>query len=82
MGQDNDWVADSAWLRMERRESPMVVHGFFEFADAVSADQIRTVLESRLLPEPRFSQRVAKHRMPLRRPQWMNSWSGARHAGT
>lgn len=60
--------ADAAWLRMERPHSPMVIVGFLEFADPIRFDDIRDLLEDRLLAFERFRQRPDAARWGL--PWW------------
>ena len=62
--------ADAAWLRMERPQSPMVVHGFFEFDGPLTLDELRRILEERLLAEPRFRQRVTSSLITMGRTWW------------
>lgn len=50
--------ADTAWLRMDTPESPMVIVGFFEVGADMTVEELRKILTERLLVHDRFRQRV------------------------
>jgi hypothetical protein len=63
--------ADTAWLHMDRPNNLMVITGALWFDEPVDWDQFREVISSRLVePFPRFRQRVAESRLPMRGPHW------------
>lgn len=49
---------DSAWLRMDEPTNQMVVTGILAFDTPVGFDDIRRILDEKLLRFPRFSQRI------------------------
>jgi diacylglycerol O-acyltransferase / wax synthase len=51
--------ADQAWLRMETPDNPMVITALLTFAEPLERADLERVIEERLLPLPRFRQRLA-----------------------
>jgi diacylglycerol O-acyltransferase / wax synthase len=49
---------DLAWLRMDEPANLMMISGVLTFATPLPLERLRAVLEARLLPIPRFRQRV------------------------
>lgn len=62
--------ADAAWLRMDRPENPMVIAGLFRFAGFLEPERARALLDERLLPLPRFRQRVVDRGGLRHLPAW------------
>ncbi|AWV07214.1 WS/DGAT/MGAT family O-acyltransferase [Marilutibacter maris] len=48
---------DTAWLRMERRSNPMMITGVLMFAERLSLDALRELIDERFLAYARFRQR-------------------------
>ncbi len=48
---------DTAWLRMERPTNPMMITGVLMFADAMSLQQLKKVIQQRFLSYARFRQK-------------------------
>lgn len=69
---DNEYFTsrDNAWYRMGDRKNRMIITGVLFFEDPVSYDDLKSQLESRLLPFKRFRQRAITpwHRL---RPKWV-----------
>ncbi len=64
-------TADAAWLHMDRPTNLMVITGVIWFDEALDWDAVREVVSSRLVDRfPRFRQRIAESRIPLRGPSW------------
>ncbi|MGZ4193951.1 MAG: WS/DGAT/MGAT family O-acyltransferase [Solirubrobacteraceae bacterium] len=64
-------TADAAWLRMDRPTNLMIINSVLLFDEPVDWDKVRKVTERRLVGRyPRFRQRVAEDRLPLRPPRW------------
>jgi diacylglycerol O-acyltransferase len=53
--------ADSAWLRMDAPDNPMVITGFFTFTEPLALTELAAFVEARLLPFARFRQRLVRH---------------------
>ncbi len=49
---------DTAWLRMERATNPMMITGVLMFAEPMSLDRLRQVIEKRFLDYSRFRQKA------------------------
>ena len=49
---------DSFWLRMDHPTNLMMINGVMLFEDRLDYDRLRTVIEQRVLPIPRFRDRV------------------------
>ena len=49
---------DTAWLRMERPSNPMMITGVLMFADPMSLDTLKRVVQQRFLAYPRFRQKA------------------------
>ncbi|HEY0844411.1 MAG TPA: wax ester/triacylglycerol synthase family O-acyltransferase [Noviherbaspirillum sp.] len=60
-------IIDAAWLRMDRPSNLMMICGMLMFADRVSLDALRNVIDTRMLCFHRFRQRVI---IGGGRPQW------------
>jgi WS/DGAT/MGAT family acyltransferase len=59
---------DVAWLRMDEPTNLMMVNGVLVFDRPLAMERVRAVVERRMLPIPRFRQRVVR---PARgRPHW------------
>jgi diacylglycerol O-acyltransferase len=63
---------DAAWLRMEDPTNLMMVTGILLFDGRLDRDRLRAVIEERLLPLPRFRQRVEEPPFGLGMPRWVN----------
>jgi diacylglycerol O-acyltransferase len=48
---------DTAWLRMERPTNPMMITGVLMFAEPMSLERLRRVVQQRFLDYPRFRQK-------------------------
>ena len=60
---------DFAWLRMDEPTNLMMISGVLVFDEPLPFERLRSALERRLLPIPRFRQRVV---VPARgRPHWL-----------
>jgi len=57
---------DRAWLHMGHRDNPMVISGFFAFAEHMDVDLLRSLVWERMQRFPRFLQRPVEHDGPLR----------------
>ena len=51
-------AADVAWLRMESSVNPMTITGILGFSEPMTLDELKQILEERLLIFARFRQRV------------------------
>ena len=60
---------DAAWLHMEDRTNLMTITAVMSFYDKLDFQDLKALLEDRLLPHDRFRQRVVKS--ALGRPQWV-----------
>lgn len=49
---------DTAWLRMERPTNPMMITGVLMFAEPMSLDKLRSVVDKRFLDYARFRQKA------------------------
>jgi WS/DGAT/MGAT family acyltransferase len=56
--------ADQAWLRMDAPDNPMVITAVLTFAEPLSPADVEQLLHERLLPFPRFRQRLAPGNRP------------------
>lgn len=61
---------DTAWLRMDQETNPMVITSVIVLVGRVAPDEIERLLREKLLPNARFSQRVADAHLPGRMPHW------------
>jgi diacylglycerol O-acyltransferase / wax synthase len=62
---------DYAWLRMDDPTNLMMINGVLALDEPISLEQLRAIVERRLLPIPRFRQRVV---VPLEgRPYWQTA---------
>jgi hypothetical protein len=57
-GSERFTGADTAWLRMETPESPMVITAVLELGSPILVEEVRAVLVERLLPHARFRSRI------------------------
>jgi diacylglycerol O-acyltransferase / wax synthase len=63
--------ADAAWLHMDRPTNLMVINSVLLFDGPVDWDRAVELTQRRLVDRyPRFRQRVAESRLPLRPPRW------------
>ena len=53
-------AVDHAWLRMDDPTNLMIINGVLVLGAPVTRERVRRLLETRLLPIPRFRQRVVK----------------------
>ncbi len=61
---------DAAWLHMEHPTNLMMVTGVLVFDEVLELNRLAELMRSRLLPIPRFRQRVVEPRLPFRAPRW------------
>jgi diacylglycerol O-acyltransferase len=61
---------DTAWFRMEQRETPADIVALMAFDGEVDEVRLREVIEERLLVHPKFRCRVAESRLSMARPRW------------
>jgi diacylglycerol O-acyltransferase len=54
-------AVDHAWLRMDEPSNLMIINGVLVMDEPASFDRIRGILRRRLLPIPRFRQRIVQH---------------------
>lgn len=52
---------DLAWLRMDEPGNLMQINGVFVLGEPVPFDRVRAMIGRRLLPIPRFRQRIVRH---------------------
>lgn len=52
---------DTAWLRMERPTNPMMITGVLMFAEQMSLQQLKRVIQQRFLAYPRFRQKPVEN---------------------
>src|SRR5262245_2530698 len=64
-------AVDAAWLRMEDPTNLMMVTGILLFEGQVELEQLRAVIEERLLDFARFRQRVEEPLFGIGLPQWV-----------
>ncbi len=62
---------DAAWWRMETPTNLMMVSGVMYFETKIAMDELRAVVEKRLLRFDRFRQRVEDPRATFKAPQWV-----------
>lgn len=62
---------DAAWLRMEDRTNLMTITGVMSFPEPLDFDQLKELVEDRLLYYDRFRQRVIGINSPIGRPRWV-----------
>lgn len=63
---------DTAWLRMEHPTNLMMISGIFMFDEPIELDELRDVIESRLLTFRRFRQKVRKPPLSFMTPYWVD----------
>jgi WS/DGAT/MGAT family acyltransferase len=63
---------DTAWLRMEDPTNLMMISGIFMFDQPIELDDLRTLLEKRLLKFRRFRQKVFQPPLKLIAPYWID----------
>lgn len=63
--------ADTAWLRMDEPTNLMMITGILVFEERLSYDDLRAVMEERLLRFERFRQRVVWSGKGWERPYWI-----------
>lgn len=61
---------DAAWLRMEDPTNLMMVSGVLTFEEPIEFEELKGIIERRLLRFDRFRQRVVEPRLPLSAPYW------------
>ncbi len=62
---------DAAWLHMDDPTNLMMITGFFEFAEPLDYERLKTTVAVRMVRRwRRFRQRVRESRLPLRGPYW------------
>jgi diacylglycerol O-acyltransferase / wax synthase len=61
---------DCAWLRMDDPTNLMMITGILTFAEPLSYEQVRQILEERLLTFNRFRQRVSVPHSSVASPSW------------
>lgn len=61
---------DGAWLRMDQPSNPMVITSMLVFDGPVDHGELRRLLETKLLRNPRFVQRVDQPRVPFFPAHW------------
>jgi diacylglycerol O-acyltransferase len=71
MGRTPLSSVDAAWLRMEDPTNLMMVTGVLMFEERLDPLALRVVLEERLLPFPRFTQRVVEPPLGIGPPAWV-----------
>ena len=63
--------ADAAWLHMDRPTNPMIITSVSLFDRPVDWERVKQIHGERVLDRyPRFHQRVAESRLPMRLPKW------------
>ena len=63
--------ADTAWLHMDRPTNLMVINSVLLFDRPADWERVKEITQRRLIDRyPRFRQRVAESRLPLRSPKW------------
>jgi diacylglycerol O-acyltransferase len=55
-------AVDHAWLRMDEPSNLMIINGVLVMDEPASFERIRAILRRRLLPIPRFHQRIVHHK--------------------
>src|SRR5512134_1654834 len=65
-------ASDSAWLRMEDPTNLMTVVAVMTFREPLDPDQLRRVIEDRLLVHDRFRQRALERPGRLGKPRWQD----------
>jgi diacylglycerol O-acyltransferase len=61
-------AVDHAWLRMDEPANLMQINGVLVLAEPVDVERVREIVRERLLPIPRFRQKV------VTAPGWMPRW--------
>lgn len=61
---------DGAWLRMEDPTNLMMVSGILTFDQPVDFEQLKQMLQARLLKFERFRQRIVESNIPMRPAYW------------
>ncbi|MFQ5400631.1 MAG: wax ester/triacylglycerol synthase family O-acyltransferase [Anaerolineae bacterium] len=61
---------DAAWLGMEDPTNLMMVTGVLTFDEPIDFEELKLLIERRLLKFERFRQRVVQPRLPLTAPYW------------
>lgn len=62
--------ADNAWRRMGTSTNLTTITGLLTFPEQIRYEEIRDILEERLLRFDRFTQRVGGRKRTVRRPYW------------
>jgi diacylglycerol O-acyltransferase / wax synthase len=63
---------DTAWLRMEDPTNLMMISGIFMFDEPIELDDLRCLLEKRLLKFRRFRQKVFQPPLRFMTPYWID----------
>jgi len=61
---------DGAWLRMDQPTNQMIITSMLVFDGPVDHDALRRLLQTKLLRNPRFTQRVDQPRLPFLPSHW------------
>lgn len=74
---------DTAWLRMDRAENPMIITALMLLEGEVGLDEVRALMEDRLFAFERFRQRALDPALALASPTWVEDerFDVARHVG-
>ena len=62
---------DAAWLHMEDPTNLMTITAVMSFADKLAFDEVKSLVEDRLLIYDRFRQRVVRSAVPFSKPRWV-----------
>ena len=63
---------DAAWLHMEDPTNLMLITGVMSFYDKLDFAELKALIEDRLLPFPRFRQKVVSSPIPGIGPRWVD----------
>lgn len=63
-------AVDTAWLRMDAPTNRMVANGLMFVGPGLDVERLMLVLDRRLVPHPRFRQRVVEPALRVGRPVW------------
>jgi WS/DGAT/MGAT family acyltransferase len=63
---------DAAWLHMESPTNLMLISGVMSFAEKLDFDELKELIEDRLLPYDRFRQKVVTSPVPGMGPRWID----------
>ena len=63
-------AADHTWFRLQEAANPMASLAVLFFSQALPIDNLKALVEDRLMSHERFRQKILPSRLPRARPRW------------